>query len=76
VIRIDWRTIPTPPVRTIHGPLRIAPGEVWCAHCGAVIMAAMGMEGRLTGHAADCCRRPQPMPVTAILQPEEYYIIR
>jgi hypothetical protein len=37
-----------------------------------VIMAATGMEGRLTGHAADCCRRPQPMSVTAILQPEEY----
>jgi hypothetical protein len=54
--------------------IRIGAGERWCSHCGAVVMAAMGMEGRLTGHATDCCSRPQPVPVVMILQPEEYFL--
>jgi hypothetical protein len=58
----------------VHVVIPIGLDERWCGHCGEVVMAAMGMAGRLTGHAADCCRRPQPVPVLEILQPEEYYL--
>ena len=54
--------------------IRIGVDECWCAHCGAVIMAATGMKGRRTGHAADCCRRPQPVPATAVLKPWEFTV--
>ena len=73
-MRIDWRTIPTPPVRTIHGPLRIAPGETWCANCGAVMMR----DGRNEAFARDdlrgaCCRNPQPVPAAKVLKQWEFF---
>ena len=73
MIRIDWRTIPLPPVRIIPGPLRIAPGEVWCANCGAV----MHMGGRNEAFARDellgaCCRNPKPVPAVTVLKQWEF----
>ena len=70
---IDWRTIPTPPVRTIPGPLRIAPGETWCANCGAVMI----MGGRNEIFARDellgaCCRNPKPVPAATVLKQWEF----
>ena len=58
----------------VHVVIRIGVDECWCAHCGAVIMAATGKKGRRTGHAADCCRRPQPVPATAVLKPWEFTV--
>ena len=73
MIRIDWRTIPLPPLRTIPGPLRIAPGETWCANCGAI----MQMDGRNGAFARDelhgaCCRKPQPVPAATVLKQWEF----
>jgi hypothetical protein len=73
MIHIDWRTIPLPSVRNIPGPLRIAPGETWCANCGAV----MHMGGRNEAFARDellgaCCRRPTPVPAAGVLKPWEF----
>jgi hypothetical protein len=70
MIRIDWRTIPLPPVRTIPGPLCIAPGERWCANCGTVMWWSSSRE---TGKGDPCCSRPQPVPVKTFLHPEEYF---
>jgi hypothetical protein len=36
-------------------------------------MPSMGFGERDAGQIAPCCRRPQPVPVVAILQADEYY---
>jgi hypothetical protein len=56
-----------------HVVIPVGDGERWCRHCGEVAMPSMGFGNRDDGEASPCCRRPQPVPVVAILQPEEYY---
>lgn len=60
--------------------LRLAVNEQWCRHCGAVVgpwmehYTARSADGRHTGRISTCCRRPDLVAVTDILQPDEYYI--
>jgi hypothetical protein len=51
----------------------VGEGECWCGYCGEVTMPSMGFGNRDDGDTAPCCRKPQPVFVTQILQPEEYY---
>ena len=73
VNQVELNSIEAPPVRRIAGPLHLAPGETWCANCGAV----MGMGGRNEKFARDdllglCCRKPRPVLAVTVLRPGEY----
>ena len=57
----------------IHVIIPVSAGERWCAHCGEVAMPR-GSRDPDDIRATRCCRRPQPILVTQILQPEEYYL--
>lgn len=66
---------PDGPWESSPAPLRVAAGECWCGHCGEVVVTARAIAGaRVSDELIACCRQTQPVPVTTILQPEEYYV--
>lgn len=64
-----WTDVPLPPVAHRPGPLHVAPGEEWCAHCGAVMMPDDG------AFRVRCCSHPTPVAATSVLAEHEYIII-
>ena len=72
------RSLPIPDVRIPDPdpndrPLRIAPGEQWCARC---YEPTNEWNGRLGDHKAACprCGHRKFVSAAAVLRPEEYYI--
>jgi hypothetical protein len=62
---LDPATIPLPDLAPRPGPLRLAPGEAWCTHCGESVNEL--------GYCARCGSQ-RSRPVAQIIASNEYYI--
>lgn len=67
------RDVPIADPEPTDRPLRVAPGEQWCARC---YEACVEFTGRSNDASATCprCGHSRFVPATNVLRPEEYYI--
>jgi Zn finger protein HypA/HybF involved in hydrogenase expression len=65
-----------PPVRVEvirRQPLRLPPGELWCASCGFDMPAPKFYEDEPDGVCPSCHQRTL-VPATAVLKTDEYFV--
>ncbi len=70
-LRVPDVRIPDPPPN--DRPLRLAPGEQWCARCYEPTVEWNGLSGDNKAACQRCGYR-QFVPAAQILRPDEYYI--
>lgn len=78
----EWRErllgvpVPALPDDAAPGPISIREGELWCRHCGRIIISQRFGKPSAYGDYEPCCDQQQPVPAVSVLRDGEFVVMR